>query len=80
MNNLKLEIEKIVREYKIFRLSEREKGRINRIDNSQVIFLLNEFVNKLESILGYSVSMESNSSHGCSVEDRLNAIGDESDK
>lgn len=75
MKNLKTEIENVVRNYKTFRLSEREKGRRNKVDNGQTIFLLNEFISKLENILGYSVSMESNE-HGYSVEDRLNAIGE----
>jgi hypothetical protein len=76
MKDLKTEIEKIVREYKLFRLKEREKGRINKVYNSENIFILNEIINKLESVLGYSVSIES-SNHNYSVEDRLRAIGDE---
>jgi len=75
MNNLKTEIENIVREYKILRLSEREKGRKNRTDNGNVL-ILNEIVNRLESVLGYSVSMESNVCSS-SIEDRLKAIGEE---
>lgn len=76
MSDLKTEIEKIVREYKLFRLKEREKGRINRVDNSEKILILNEMISKLESALGYSVSIENNN-HSCSVEDRLRAIGGE---
>jgi hypothetical protein len=75
MKDLRIEVENIVREYKILRLSEREKGRRNKTDNENVL-ILNEIVNKLESVLGYSVSMESNVCSS-SIEDRLKAIGEE---
>lgn len=73
MNNMRLEIENVVRKYKRNRLLEWESLRQSKLNNNERIILMTEIIDELEKILGYSVSIEP-AKHGNSIEERLDAI------
>jgi len=74
MNNLKTEIESIVRKYKKSKLKEWEVLRKNKENDSGRVLVLTDIIRDLETALGYSVSVDNVCTKGSSVEERLNAI------
>jgi len=73
MDNLRTECENLVRKYKRLRLIEREYLRRNKMDNNEKIIKFNEIITDVETILGYTVSVDSKQQHN-SIKDRLDAI------